>query len=185
MIEWALKLAKLNKMNAVIISREDKVDLNVFLEKKKATYDLEVLYIASSLEWADSLLQAEMLWADRNIVLLPDTRFTPTSIIGSLNSSLIHAPYNFATFQPKSLNAWGAVRCKDKKCFIAEKPQVTIATDLAWGLFGFNRAYGKTLLRTILKSTSDFILLPDENIETIPLEQFEDKTRSGLGLFRL
>lgn len=185
MIEWSLKLAQAHDMQAVIISREDKNDLNEFLEKKKATYDLEVMLIRSSIEWADSLLQAEELWSNSNIVLLPDTRFKPMSIIADLNNVLLQSPCAFATFRAESLKTWGAIRYKDEKYFIAEKPESTLSTDLAWGLFGFNESYGKALLQTILKSTSDFILLPEGDVETLPLEYFEDKTRNGLGGFKL
>jgi choline kinase len=184
LIEWTLALAKRSKMSAVIISRHDKVDLNEYLLTASKRYPIEVCLITKSEEWPDSILQSEAHWTDRNIVVLPDTRFEPKDMAHQIHSVLEKKNYVFATFIPEVLHTWGVVRLTDTESSIAEKPKVWTESDQAWGLFGFQKAHGKKLLQAMLASKGEFRSFTNQPVDCLPLTAFKDVGRQGMDLFK-
>jgi hypothetical protein len=184
LIEWSLELSKKYQLPAVIISREDKVDLNNYLASISRKYMLEICLITSSQEWPDTILQAEAHWAEKNIVMLPDTRFGPEVILEKMNTILTKDRFVFATFEAEILNTWGVIRNDKNKSFIAEKPNVYKTTDQAWGLFGFQKDSGKKLLTAMLQSKGDFIPFSDQPTTCFPLNAFYDVGRKGVEPFK-
>ncbi|MCB0349134.1 MAG: 2-C-methyl-D-erythritol 4-phosphate cytidylyltransferase [Bdellovibrionales bacterium] len=183
-LEHTLQLAKAYNFKSVVITRENKTDLNTYLDLKKREYDFEVCKIVSSIEWPDTLLQSEKYWGSKNIVILPDTRFMPLTILKQLSEGLNTFSIVFATFFQKDLSTWGSVRQESDQFYIAEKPSSFKEDDLAWGLFGFRKDIGLSLLQTILESKNQFSMLPSKHIQFYPLEYFEDKTRDGMQAFK-
>lgn len=184
LIEWSLSLAKTFGMPAVVISREDKVELNAYLHSKMKDYPIEICLISDSKEWPDTLLQSESKWAATNIVILPDTRFQPVEIINDLHRILQIEPYAFATFQPDDFSAWGVIRTSKEGSYISEKPKVWDTNDKVWGLFGFQKSYGQKILNAMLSSQGEFVTFSKGRSQLLPLKTFNDLGRSGMDLFK-
>jgi dTDP-glucose pyrophosphorylase len=183
LIDWSLEICKKYEFKPLIISRKDKTHLNEYLEINKDKYHLDICYIDASKEWPDTVLQSKTYWLQKNILMLPDTRFSPIEILSKMSKSLDDFKYSFATFKVQDLTTWGVLRSGHKETSIAEKPKHSLTGDQAWGLFGFQKNYGEILLQKMLHSESEYQIFTNERIFTIPLEYFEDKTRDGLSHF--
>src|SRR4051812_48128743 len=85
LIEWSLSFCNKNGLKPLVISRPEKNSLNDYLRR----IGVDTLLIEPSGEWPDTLLKSEELWAEKNLVLLPDTRFSPLEMalesLGSLD----------------------------------------------------------------------------------------------------
>lgn len=153
LIRFSLDRARDCDASPVVITRRDKHALVAALEE----WGIESYLIDASREWPDTLLQSEPVWGERNLVLLPDTTFEPTSMAAALLDSLSETDIAFATFPVVQPEVWGMFGSRNGRAFVAEKPR-TIPEGLtarAWGLFAFRREAGRTLLRAMLESGAD------------------------------
>lgn len=182
LIEWSLGMAERLKMQAVLVVREEKVDLLEYLQNR----DVDTVVISSSQEWPESILKAKDRWADYNLVLLPDTRFAPADVLFKMRDDL-RGPYDlsFACHPVKSFATWGVV-AEHEDCFWeAEKPQKMISLSSvvyhAWGVFGFSQRVGSELLSGMLASCFDheWRRLPQQ-VSIHQLWAFEDLTREPI-----
>lgn len=187
MIEWGLELAKEFALPATVITRKEKISLRRYLESQRdsTATKIHVHCIEASVDWPDSLLQAKALWANHNIVLLPDTRFAPRSILLKMQQALTEHAAVYACFpSPQDFEAWGYVRKESEflnapTLEIFEKPgHAPKEGFFPWGVFGFRRESGEELLLAHLESTKlrECRRLP-MNTSLVPLDFFEDVAR--------
>ena len=180
LIQWGLEQAFLRGWQVHVVSRKGKRVLAEFL-KSQARPELSWNEIDSSLECADTLLQSELSWRERVIVLLPDTRFEPTEILDQMAASLLDHDLVYATFPVKDPSTWGVIQQSKDGWQIAEKCAQTGAgaEHQAWGLLGFQKHTGKKALEAHLRS---ILGAGPQNLPTVPgfcaLKSFQDLTRT-------
>jgi hypothetical protein len=178
LIDFSLDCARSAGAQPVIITRNDKQAL---IDAFRETGATQLVTLAASREWPDSPLQAEAHWGDLNIVLLPDTRFTPENICREMYQTLEEeADIVFAVFAPGALSTWGAVREEEGRFFVCEKPRDASCDSrtFAWGIFGFRREFGVPLLQAMLTSNADHGWKELQGrVRLLELHTFEDLTR--------
>lgn len=161
-IDYSLLICELFDLEPLIISRKEKKDLNSYLKKKKVKFIL----VDHKNEWSESVLSSQNEWAKNNILILPDTRFTPYSIIDNIKKGLELG--NNAVFAMHKVNDpqnWGII----DNYYLIEKPKI-IGPKNSWGLIGFNKYYG-----TEIFSSRKPLQLRDCGF--IYLNNFQDITR--------
>lgn len=149
-IEWSLNICKKYNIEPVVITRKEKLEFNSYLENNNIEY-----VIGGGESTGESLLSAENKWGDYNIIILPDTRFeySDTLFFDMINGMKLGNECTFALFEVKDHKNWGII-CDN---IFYEKPKRIFNDDenaFAWGLIGFKKSYGKTLL-TNYNLTSD------------------------------
>lgn len=109
LIDHAVSLAVKMNISFHIISRPGKIKLKNYLESKSYLVKTDWTYqeIESSKEWPDSVLQAKPFWGDRNVLVLPDTRWEPVNIVEKVLFS--NQDLSLAVFSPPDLNNWGVI----------------------------------------------------------------------------
>jgi len=185
LIHWCLDLTKKFKMRPVLITRKDKKAFLEYIETIRDAYNIELCLIDASKEWPDTLLKSDSCWTEQNIVLLPDTRFSPDDILPKLSDSLKKNDLAFATFSVPGANSdkfscWGVLKSDGANYWIAEKPRnADEVFTQAWGLFAFKKEFGVDLLTKMLESNGDheFKKINTTKIETFSLDFFQDVTR--------
>jgi hypothetical protein len=153
LIEQPILLALNRGWKPLVITRKEKRTLTAFV---KAFKDCEILEVTETEEWPDSLLKSRDIWSDSNIVILPDTEFSPLEIIDEMNSKLREGAESvFSVFEVSDASPWGMIAKRGNEYFLCEKPKVFSSHQLAWGLFGFKKNAGEHLLKMMLESTLD------------------------------
>jgi hypothetical protein len=98
---------------AVVVVRREKQDLIEHLQKHWPWVD--ILIVAPTPEWPASILETQKLWSARNVVILPDTRFEPNSVVDTLFARLTQVDAAFATFHVENAATWGVVKVSSSK----------------------------------------------------------------------
>lgn len=182
-IEWGLDLVQKAQMQSVVIVRKDKKVLLDYLKIIKSKYQIKICEIEGSREWPHSLLQSQVYWSQKNIVLLPDTRFSPKNILLQIDQALNVSSMCFATFDSESLQDWGCITNKAGLLQICEKPQKSEPDARPWGVFGFQKERGQELLEKILLSCHDQKFYHVEgSSDFILMDNFCDITRTKVNL---
>lgn len=191
LIEWALNLAKSHKFKPFVISRIDKSDLNNYLEENYP--EIHIMKILESEEWTHTMQLSETLWGDKNILILPDTRFEPENIIDKISLELDRVDICMGSFSIEDVSQWGIVQKKEKEYYIAEKPKNILNDNsynleedvFAWGVLGFRKSVGASLFKILRESSKDhqFKKIPKSKIEIIKLNSFVDIARIPKNLY--
>ena len=135
-------------------------------------------------EWPLSVLASQALWADKNLVLLPDTQLMLPGLIEIFDEGLQDFETFWGTSHRKLSDAktFGMIRQDfEKRLFVTEKPTApapSMTSALVWGCFGFRKNVGATLLKSLEHSTHthEEFQLPSPSGQ-IPLVGFEDLSR--------
>lgn len=167
LIDYHIDLIKSFNMEPVVISRPEKRDLISHISGRTKT-----ILIDPRGEWPETILASENFWGSRNIMVLPDTRFSPTTILTDIEKSL-------------SLGCSGVIGVHevtdpDKWCVVddyhlIEKP-VDSTAKYAMGVIGFSKVYGQRLFTAISKRNTKFEL---QDTGFLFLDEFKDLTRTG------
>lgn len=221
LIDKALGLAAQLRVPSVVITREEKTDLIDYIHNWSKAHGqqqcgggpqapIELQIIQPSREWPDTILQSESRWGEGNILILPDTDYSPTEIVRELagaigfatepalkNTSAHECDIAAATFHLpfadiKSLATFGCfAQTSQGEWWHAEKPQQTPANLLKpqpWGLLAWRKEYGRPLFEQMLTSTFDheWRCLPSVNRRAtrfahFHLDKFTDLTRGWRG----
>lgn len=179
MILNALKAAARRCWPALVITRDDKLELIRFLQSLDSReYNVAVQTIGPSRDWPDTLLQSQPRWRAKNLVVLPDTEWAPESALDDLNFALNVSDVAFGSHCVKSQKTWGVLQAEGETLSLCEKPQISTGVS-AWGLYGFRRDAGPSLLKAQSESTQDhrWRVLKLQATE-IRLSTFRDLTRS-------
>lgn len=168
-IKWSLDLCRKHHIEPLVITRKEKTDLIDYL----AQQGVKTLIIEPSGEWPNSILASEHLWKENNLLLLPDTRFSPENSLKRVEDALeLSKPVVFALHKVDDVSKWG---CIEEFCY-TEKPKKT-SEGWAWGLIGFQKDYGAILFNdmAIPKTSNSHV----EETNFLFLDKFVDLTRTG------
>lgn len=158
-----------------VITREEKRSLIEFLSQYS---HVSTQVIKPSKEWPDTILQSKAFWADRNILILPDTTWSPENIEVKILDALNNYDIAIGAFQTDNFKTWGVFNSKSNTYSLVEKPQINNPHYLAWGLLAFRKEVGESLFEKILESTFDH---QEKNtaftFQFFKLDQFTDLTR--------
>ncbi len=166
-IKYSLDLCKQYDIEPLIITRPEKQDLIKYVEALGA----DSIQIEPGKEWPDTVLKSAKHWNDKNILILPDTRFHSTDVIWQIQQSLENGfDIAFAVHTVADTSKWGAVTPHT----YCEKPS-SKKPGLAWGLIGFERYAGNCLFSNM----SERGVTQYHNFPTtfVFLESFVDITR--------
>ncbi len=167
LIEWHLNLCKSNKLDPLIITRPEKIDLIEYCIKNKINHIIS----QPGKEWMDTVELSRPYWYENNILLLPDTRFQPKCIIKSIKQSLqFGCSTVFALHKVQDISKWGYVTDYG----YCEKLPFNNSGH-AWGILGFKKN------TDIFKNMSHRgIFNPHKNkTNFLFLNEFYDITRTG------
>ncbi len=168
LIDHILMLCNIYNLKPLIITRAEKIDLIEYCDKR----GIETLIISPFGEWPDTILASESKWHTNNILILPDTRFEPTSIIAQLEQDLLNgARASIALHTITDATKWCVIQNYD----IIEKPDLSLSS-MAMGLIAFNKHEGYRLFKTISKRNNPYHLM-DASFQY--LTSFKDITRTG------
>jgi dTDP-glucose pyrophosphorylase len=166
-IQYVLDLCGIYNMTPLIITRSEKIDLIEYVKDKA-----EVQIIHPFGEWPNTILCSQGRWAENNIMILPDTRFSPTTVIADMKYQLrMGCQSVIAIHEIDEPSKW----CVVEDYHLVEKSQTTTSKN-AMGLIGFKRSEGNNLFKTLNKRGEYFRLL---NTGFVKLETFKDITRTG------
>lgn len=178
LIEVAIQKAFQTGGRPVIVTRRDKLELVEYCEKHAQRSQIDLVLIENSREWPDSVLLSQGYWREDNILLLPDTDFSPIDILHEIKDSLIMVQSVWATHQVENGRTWGCLKIENQRLLQCEKPQQDLPA-IAWGIIGFKKSIGVKIFESLLQSTSDHQWFSNEfSFETLPLNSFVDLTRS-------
>jgi dTDP-glucose pyrophosphorylase len=164
-IQWHLDLCNKYGLEPLCIVRPEKRKLLTYLDKHKIQW---VLYSPQyNEEWMHTIYNNREYYSDKNILLLPDTIFTPKSKIKDI-VDLLDEPYDliFGTHLVKDPSKWGIITPD----FLIEKPEADILFNLAWGVIGFKDV-------EIFKELGYNKKVALKNYATVKLTSFKDLTR--------
>ena len=164
-LEKAIERANFINAIPLVVTRTDKEVLNLWLEERQIPH----LQVTQTSEWVESVRLTEMFWKKRNLLLLPDTDFSPESIL----EDLIEYEIGAGVFQVEDLRLWGGI----EQNRISEKLSAG-GPGLAWGVLSFSQEKGKFFwdLYEKAQKTQNWVSLP-VNIEMLKLNWFKDLTR--------
>lgn len=174
LIDYSLDLCYKYKIEPIVISRIEKEELNKYLRDKQVEH---IVLKTPGKEWAETVLKSQGLWGDKNILLLPDTRFEPHNIIPKIihdltsnhtsAGDLIVAVHEI---NPDDCNKWGTITGSTiyEKCYIK--------TNLAWGIIGWKNGIGSYLFLALYPESYYDLY---DSIIYHKLDSFRDITRTG------
>ncbi len=166
-IQYSLDLCSKYGLEPIIITRKEKTDLINYVQGNATLHIIEPFG-----EWPDTVLSSSKLWGKRNILILPDTRFSPDSVLQDISDQL--------ALGCKSVTAYHNVTDPTKWCVIdnyklTEKPLASNSS-AALGLIGFEAIEGHHIFNG-LKRRSEPVDLIDAGF--VRLDSFIDITRTG------
>jgi dTDP-glucose pyrophosphorylase len=168
-IEYSMDLCEDYGIEPLFITRPEKEDLIHYLKAN----DLNVLVQPPGKEWAETVHNSKDHWDSKNILILPDTRFTPTNAIQQVIDALnFGSEVVFGLHRVSDVSQWGNVTISQ----YCEKPKET-TEGYAWGIIGFTDYAGDSLFRKM--QTNDYNY-HSFNTNYVFLNTFKDLTRTGV-----
>jgi dTDP-glucose pyrophosphorylase len=179
LIEWTLD----HSVNPLLIIRKEKMDLINYCNENGVQY----IVVGETREWPETILAAKQFWGEKNLLLLPDTRFDwespylhkgdkrhslPWNVIHRLNQ--FNSQIVFGTHHVEDVSKWGEVAL-DNPSYTQEKPKHG-GPGVAWGFIGFNKSVGTELFANYLYKTKYNLI---NNYSIIELSYYKDLTRNG------
>lgn len=170
LIDTVLRCAKVTGASVHVITRPEKTDLIEYLTPME---NVTVQIIKPKGEWAATVLTSRQDWEDHNILILPDTTWSPllTTLERMEQSLKLGCNSVVAIHKVQDACKWGAIGDYD----ITEKPTID-GEGYAWGLIGFTPIEGVILFRGMLERDVPCSL---ENSSFLFLDSFKDLTRTG------
>lgn len=166
LIDYSLILCEKYDLDPLVITRSEKKDLIDYCTKD----NVEVLIIEPEGEWPSTILASKELWAEDNVLILPDTRFTPESILYGIKDALsMNNKAVIALHRVSDVSKWGSI----ENYHITEKSKDTYMGH-AWGLIGFKQDYGEELFTAMMTRDKPFKL---KDTGFLFLRSFDDITR--------
>lgn len=172
-MEKALERVEKAGATPLVISRIDKSVLNSWLEEREVPH----IQIEKTPEWVQSVWASRHYWGKKNLLLLPDTEFSPEKIMQDIFSDLETTELSLGVFSVENLSLWGGIKQEGERVFIAEKLS-KIQAGLAWGLIGFQGDSGERFWQSYLSAqkTHEWTEV-SLSLSLHHLEKFEDLTR--------
>jgi hypothetical protein len=166
----------------------NKTQLVSYMAKWKSVYPLAFTFFDDQyFEWAGSIRSAQHLFADKNVVLLPDSNITERPefrIIPTMNAMLEEYGLVFGYIPEISgrLSALGALKVADDGRTVLDfcdkpGPDTVHTYNGFWGTFGFRKEYAVAILElmtaSIQRQRVDLASLGIK-VGAFPLERYED-----------
>jgi dTDP-glucose pyrophosphorylase len=168
LIEFSIEIAKSHNLSPLVITREEKTDLMDYCFEQ----GIMCQTVKVDGEWASTVLKSEPLWLENNILMLPDTIFSPVN--NTIEEIKYHLNCNedavFALHDVDDCSKWGVIEGDT----LYEKSSYT-GPGKAWGIIGFKGYYGKYLFTDLTKGNSKEL----HNYSRVGLNMFKDLTRTG------
>ncbi len=182
-IQWILDLVK--DYSKIVITREEKEDLIDYLYTDPEDDIYVSLIPDTTKEVANTILYSKPHWQEKNILLLPDTRFAPTDIVSKIDEELETHDFVFAVHEVEDIKNWGWVDIVGNTVMaIQEKPNFYHwktgynPKKFAWGIIGFrNIDDTEKFFQAYLDRT--YFNLTSYKCCVINLTSFKDITRTG------
>lgn len=177
LIYFIINEAVKRNWNIHIITRKEKTPL---IEYVNQFPNLVVQIVEPTKEWPQSILESREYWDEHNLLVLPDTYFSPINVLDDLASLLCCYESLYAVIEKDNYSSWGVVDTSSKDLKLIEKPtsEMIRETHRAWGIIGFHRDAGVEIFKAHLDSTFDhqekYLSI---KAKYLPLNQFEDLTR--------
>lgn len=173
LIDYSMELCYKYNIEPVVITRREKTGLIDYLIKDHQLSNL--IITEPGKEWAETVLKSQGLWGEKNILILPDTRFNPESVIPEMLDKLDKVPVVAAihSIDPKESYKWGTVDEDNGSIFEKENTNL----NKAWGLLGFQKGDGRCLFNN-LHPRGEWVGFLEEFM-TVDLTDFKDITRTG------
>lgn len=169
MLDYHLDLCTLYNLKPLVITRAEKTDLIEYCKNK----EVETLIIEAKREWPFTVLNSWTKWDPHNILLLPDTKFSPHSIISDMRNDLyLGAEVSLGLHSVQNPDKW----CIVQNYTLFEKPQHFFGFQHAFGLIAFTRNAGFRLFDGL--NNDKITKLTNTSFQY--LETFKDITRTGI-----
>ncbi len=148
MIDAPIRWGQERGMSVLVITRKDKQVLVDHLTQNHKSVNL--FLIENSDDWQSTILQAQREWAPKNIIVLPDTLFSPLTVLDQMPTLLDEFDVVTARHRVEEASQWGHVwSSKESSFLVAEKPANWVDPGpSAWGLLGFRDTIGESLLES-------------------------------------
>lgn len=181
LIDSVITLAATARWPMTLVTRAEKTELMDHINQQMAHHQLPVnwVLVESTKEWPESVLRTKSLWAEKNILILPDTQWSPQAAIFQVHEKLSTYDVCHGVFRTHDHRPWGTVRVVDQhQIQLCEKPLTHRADFCPWGLIGFRQGIGEALFQALLQSTFDHeVKTLNTCAATVELKSFEDLTR--------
>lgn len=159
LIDFALEQALKRNWPVHIITREEKQPLIQHLQAWKCRgLQISWQFVSATKEWPETLLLSKPFWQERNLVVLPDTRYLPLDIWDQMQTQQdVGVDVTYAVMESddlKSASSWGVLRFEPFS--LCEKPREVLPPRyFFWGLMLFRKHVGQDLLEAHFESTFD------------------------------
>lgn len=165
LIEHTLDKCKMSGLNPLVLIRSGKRDLVSYCRVNKIMH--QVVEVRE--EWNETVLQSQLQWETNNILMLPDTVFTPVDALKHVKLNLeLGNKLCVGIHMVNDVSQWGQV----SSGMITEKPLYK-TPGYAWGVIGFHKSIGEALFHNMKKGSS--FSYP---MSYILLDEFKDVTRN-------
>jgi hypothetical protein len=173
-IEWSRE----RNWEVLVITRRDK---QILIEYLSRVYPhVSIHCIESSPDWQSTVLQARSHWLDNNLILLPDTEFSPLEALDQIAEQLFDFDVVAGVHRVSDPEHWGHMRVLSDNVFeVAEKPNGLLSENsIAWGLLGFRKSHGESLLSAQWMSQRERkVVAVQGQLGLTPLKDFKDLLR--------
>lgn len=183
-IDWHLDQESylMGTLENLVIYRKEKQDLIQHLKTAYQNISYQELPDIEG-EWPSTVLASKFAWYDKNILVLPDTRYEyQDDLLLTIEKELETHDLVFACHKVDDVRNWGKILLDPftkKPLSTHEKADIKFKLEgLAWGLIGFKKHVGEQLFQAYLNKTS-FTFPKNWKVKVVELESFKDITRTG------
>ncbi len=172
LIQFWLDICSDNNLSPFLLIRPEKTDLISFCLANQIEHQV----MMPGKEWADTIYLSNSMWADKNIVFLPDTEITPKSAVSEMVTNLHHSPLVMGVFPVNESNKWCVLATtKTGESFLAEKQKLKNVSFVGVGVWAFEKECGIRMFKDLSESNYHM------NVKTLTvnLDSFVDLTRTG------
>lgn len=178
LIDQVFKVAKSLKAKLIVATRREKLSLIQYL-KSQAYFKQygELVFVEATREWPETVLSTEAYYSEKNLLILPDTRWQPFEIYKDMLRALDEVDLSIATHSVEDMQYWGGLQKSDEQLNVDEKS--LSGPGWAWGLLAFRKAIGRPLFQAQLQSTlaQRRVVLHGVSSKEFLVHEFQDVTR--------
>jgi hypothetical protein len=171
-IDYPINLCHRFNLDPLFIIRKEKHDLVTYTKQYE-----QVKLSKPTKEWPHTVLRSQHKWREKNLLLLPDTRFKPVDSIQTALEMLDVYDVIFGVHKVSDLTRWGYVLKVGNDCMVGEKYQDVIGEGWAWGFIAFRNSEIASNMFKVFRDRNVLTLV--KNSDIIKLDSFVDLTRTG------
>lgn len=178
-IDWPLSLCQKYSLKPIVITTDGKVELQQYVQ---AFYpEAQLVITGYNKEWPETVLKTQPYWGKKNVLVLPDTRFTPEDSINEMLERLdmgLKIGVGLHKVPDEEHGTFGIVRYKGAgEAILVEKPNNQMEdTNTAWGLLSWVGNEGAPLFKNFCNRGKEIEV---DDVFCLYLDSFIDITRTG------